>query len=120
MRGTHAAGIVISAEPVAEHVLLQRSADEYLQTQSSKDTVEELLLAENGFTGLRNLTVIQETVEHISANRAWILIRIPLPTEDPETCAMLCAGDTVGVFQFGIVRFYRAVETIAAGTLRRI
>ncbi|MCI5837346.1 MAG: DNA polymerase III subunit alpha [Veillonellaceae bacterium] len=97
--GTHAAGIVISAEPVAEHVPLQRSADEYLQTQFEKDTVEELGLLKMDLLGLRNLTVIQETVEHIRANRGLDIDPNALPTEDPETCAMLCAGDTVGVFQ---------------------
>lgn len=97
--GTHAAGIVISKDPVAEHVPLQKSADDYLQTQYEKDTVEELGLLKMDLLGLRNLTVIQETVELIRNNRGIIVDVDHLPETDPETCAMLCEGDTVGVFQ---------------------
>ncbi len=97
--GTHAAGVVISEEPVVEYVPLQRSADDYLQTQYEKDTVEELGLLKMDLLGLRNLTVIQETVELVKESRGVDIDVNHLPTEDALTCSMLCAGDTVGVFQ---------------------
>ena len=97
--GTHAAGLVISKDPVADYVPLQKSADGFLQTQYEKDTVEELGLLKMDLLGLRNLTVIQDTVAMIRDGRGEIVDPDALPTTDEATCAMLCAGDTVGVFQ---------------------
>lgn len=97
--GTHAAGLVISKDPVADYVPLQKSADGFLQTQYEKDMVEELGLLKMDLLGLRNLTVIQDTVAMIRESRGETVDPDNLPTTDAATCTMLCAGDTVGVFQ---------------------
>lgn len=97
--GTHAAGVVICSEPVDEYVPIQRTQDGFLQTQYEKDLDEELGLLKMDLLGLRNLTVIQDAVDMIRKNRGIDLDVNRLPSRDEKTCRMLCAGDTVGVFQ---------------------
>ena len=97
--GTHAAGVVICASPVDDYVPIQLTQDGFLQTQYEKDQDEELGLLKMDLLGLRNLTVIHDALEMIRKNRGIDLDINHLPDEDEKTCAMLCAGDTVGVFQ---------------------
>ena len=62
--GTHAAGVVISAEPISEFVPLQRNGD-IITTQFYKEIIEELGLLKMDFLGLRTLTVIRDTLDFI-------------------------------------------------------
>lgn len=97
--GTHAAGVVICASPVDDYVPIQLTQDGFFQTQYEKDLDEELGLLKMDLLGLRNLTVIHDAVEMIRENHGIDLDMETLPNRDEKTCAMLCAGDTVGVFQ---------------------
>lgn len=97
--GTHAAGVVICSAPVDDYVPIQLTQDGFLQTQYEKDLDEELGLLKMDLLGLRNLTVIHDALEMIRENRGIDLDINALPHRDEETCRMLCAGDTVGVFQ---------------------
>lgn len=97
--GTHAAGVVICSEPVEEYVPIQLTQDNFIQTQYEKDLDEELGLLKMDLLGLRNLTVIHDALEMIKSNRGIDLDIEAIPNEDELTCKMLCAGDTVGVFQ---------------------
>ena len=94
---THAAGVVITAEPVRTYVPLSRN-DDTIVTQYTMTTIEELGLLKMDFLGLRNLTVIKDAQEQIqSLNPGFDIARIP--DDDPETFAMLAEGRTQGVFQ---------------------
>lgn len=97
--GTHAAGVVICSSPVDDYVPIQLTQDGFLQTQYEKDLDEELGLLKMDLLGLRNLTVIHDALEMIRENRGIDLDIDALPSRDEATCRMLCAGDTVGVFQ---------------------
>lgn len=97
--GTHAAGVVICSSPVDDYVPIQLTQDGFLQTQYEKDLDEELGLLKMDLLGLRNLTVIHDALEMIRENRGIDLDINALPSRDELTCRMLCAGDTVGVFQ---------------------
>ena len=97
--GTHAAGVVICSSPVDDYVPIQLTQDDFLQTQYEKDLDEELGLLKMDLLGLRNLTVIHDALEMIRENRGIDLDVNALPSRDEATCRMLCAGDTVGVFQ---------------------
>lgn len=97
--GTHAAGVVICAEPVDEYVPIQLTQDGFIQTQYEKDQDEALGLLKMDLLGLRNLTVIHDALEMIQSNRGISLDINEIPSVDKETCEMLCRGDTTGVFQ---------------------
>lgn len=97
--GTHAAGVVICSKPVEEYVPIQLTQDGFIQTQYEKDQVEQLGLLKMDLLGLRNLTGIHDALEMIRENRGIDLDINKIPSEDEETCKMLCDGDTIGVFQ---------------------
>lgn len=95
---THAAGVVISAEPTVECVPLQRN-DEAVTTQFSMTTLEELGLLKMDFLGLRTLTVIRDTLSYLEEKGAQIPDWNAMQYDDPEVFAMISATDTDGVFQ---------------------
>ncbi len=94
---THAAGVVITADPVSSYVPLSRN-DDTIVTQYTMTTIEELGLLKMDFLGLRNLTVIKDAQEQIRAIDPGFNIDT-IPDNDPETFAMLAEGKTQGVFQ---------------------
>ena len=94
---THAAGVVITAEPVCSYVPLSRN-DDTIVTQYTMTTIEELGLLKMDFLGLRNLTVIRDAELQIQKfNPEFSMDKIP--DNDPETFKMLTEGKTQGVFQ---------------------
>ena len=94
---THAAGVVITAEPVRTYVPLSRN-DETIVTQYTMTTIEELGLLKMDFLGLRNLTVIRDAEEQIrKINPGFSMDAIP--DDDAQTFQMLAEGKTQGVFQ---------------------
>ena len=94
---THAAGVVITADPVYSYVPLSRN-DDTIVTQYTMTTIEELGLLKMDFLGLRNLTVIKDAENQIKQfNPDFSMDRIP--DDDPETFAMVAEGKTQGVFQ---------------------
>ena len=94
---THAAGVVITKNPVHTYVPLATN-DDVIVTQYTMTTLEELGLLKMDFLGLRNLTVIEDAVQDIRKKVPdFDMSRIP--DDDPETFAMLSAGQTSGVFQ---------------------
>lgn len=97
--GTHAAGVVICSAPVDDFVPIQLTQENFIQTQYEKDQVEKLGLLKMDLLGLRNLTVIQDTVDMIKETRNIDLDVRKIPYKDKATSEMLCQGDTIGVFQ---------------------
>jgi DNA polymerase-3 subunit alpha len=99
---THAAGVVIGAEPLASIVPLARatSGNEGVVTQFDMKGVSRIGLLKMDFLGLTNLTVIQEAVENIEKVRGVRIDIDSIPLEDPATYELLCHADTHGVFQF--------------------
>ncbi len=95
---THAAGVVVTREPVDHYVPLAMGEDSAI-TQFPMTTLEELGLLKIDLLGLRNLTVIDDTVKAVRAARPDFDIET-VPVDDAATFAMLAKGDTNGVFQF--------------------
>ena len=94
---THAAGVVITADPVCSYVPLSRN-DDTIVTQYTMTTIEELGLLKMDFLGLRNLTVIQDAERQIrKIDPNFDITKIP--EDDAATYAMLAEGKTQGVFQ---------------------
>ena len=98
----HAAGVVIADRPIVEYVPLKR-ADEAngggIVTQYEMGGVESLGLLKMDFLGLRNLTVLTDTVANLKRGRGVDLDVDNVPLEDAATFGMLTAGHTIGVFQ---------------------
>ncbi len=96
--GTHAAGVVISAQPLYEIIPLQKN-DETVTTQYPMGAVEELGLLKMDFLGLRNLTIIEYACDMVgqSTNNRPDMRAIPL--DDIAVYDMISEGDTDGVFQ---------------------
>ena len=94
---THAAGVVITAQPVCTYVPLSRN-DDTIVTQYTMTTIEELGLLKMDFLGLRNLSVIDDAQKQIREFKPDFDIS-KVPDDDPETFAMLAEGKTQGVFQ---------------------
>jgi len=95
----HAAGVVISDRPLVEYLPLRRDDSAGgVVTQYEMNAVARLGLLKMDFLGLRNLTVITDTLRHLE-RRGTPLDVDAIPLDDAETYAMLCAGDTIGVFQ---------------------
>ena len=94
---THAAGVVITADPVHTYVPLARN-DETMVTQYTMTTIEELGLLKMDFLGLRNLTVIKDAENQIKQFEPDFSMN-NIPDDDAETFAMVAEGKTQGVFQ---------------------
>lgn len=94
---THAAGVVITANPVCSYVPLSKN-DDTVVTQYTMTTIEELGLLKMDFLGLRNLTVIQDAEKQIQGKTPSFRID-RIPDDDPDTFRMLSEGKTSGVFQ---------------------
>ncbi len=94
---THAAGVVITRDPVSQYVPLAKN-DSSIVTQYTMTTLEELGLLKMDFLGLRNLTVLKDTQEMIQRqDPSFSLDNIK---EDSDVFEMFSNGDTDGVFQF--------------------
>src|SRR5690606_38191321 len=95
----HAAGIVIASKPLVASVTLCVDKDGNVLTQFSGTDIEKIGLIKFDFLGLKNLTLIQNTVNRIKANRGIEVDVSALPLDDKKTYRLLSRGETVGVFQ---------------------
>ena len=96
---THAAGIVISKEPLINYLPLQRTSEDFVMTQFPMKVVEEIGLLKMDFLGLRNLTILQEAVRRIEETRGLKLDLQTLTLDDPQTYTLLASGNSTGIFQ---------------------
>jgi len=97
---THAAGVVISKEPLKRVVPLQRSTEgDGVTTQFDMDAVPEVGLLKMDVLGLRTLTVIKHASELIQQSQGISIDFEQIPIDDPITFELLSRGDTAGVFQ---------------------
>lgn len=99
--GVHAAGVIMSSDPLIDVIpLMRREADGQVITQFDYPTCEGLGLIKMDFLGLRNLTIISDALENISFNRdGFVLDLETLPLDDKASYELLARGETLGVFQ---------------------
>lgn len=95
----HAAGVVISPEPLHNIVPLSKGAKDEVVTQYTMDDVEGMGLLKMDFLGLRTLTVIQNAVAMIKENRGVEIDSNNLPLDDASTYKLLSEARTIGIFQ---------------------
>lgn len=118
--GVHAAGVVISKDPLDEIVPLQRNNDGQTITQYSMEDVESLGLLKMDFLGLRNLTMIQRATELIEKNHGIHLDLDHLPLEDPNTYQILAKGELEGIFQLESSGMKQVVRDLKPSNLEDI
>jgi DNA polymerase-3 subunit alpha len=124
----HAAGVVISAQPLTEYVPLYRAKGdpkEPITTQYESTALEKIGLMKIDFLGLRTLTVVDETLRAVKENRGTELQPNDIPLGDEKTFELLRSAHTAGVFQLessgmrdlakkiGIDRFEEIVALVA-------
>ncbi|HEY3115539.1 MAG TPA: DNA polymerase III subunit alpha [Chloroflexota bacterium] len=115
---THAAGVVVSGEPLVHHVPLQRAKGEnLLMTQYEMHAVADIGLLKEDFLGLTNLTLLENAINLIEEVRGEKVDPWNLPENDPKTYAMLANGDTTGVFQMEGAGMRRTVREFKPTTL---
>jgi DNA polymerase III subunit alpha len=111
---THAAGVVISREPLTDLMPLQRATNsDGLMTQYEMHGVEALGLLKFDFLGLSNLTILRHAVDMIAAHRGETVDLDRIPLDDARTFELLASGETTGIFQLesaGMRRYIRELR----------
>ncbi len=97
---THAAGVVISPQPLTEIVPLYKSNKDEITTQYDMNALERIGLLKMDFLGLTTLTVLDDAVRLIKQNRGVDIDLTALALDDAPTYEMFARGDTTGIFQF--------------------
>ncbi len=112
---THACGVVISSEPLNEIVPLQHPTqdDQNIVTQYEMHAIEELGLLKMDFLGLKNLTIIEDTLSRIYKVHNQKIDIENLPLNDKKTYRLLQKGDCIGIFQLeseGMRRYLKQLK----------
>jgi DNA polymerase-3 subunit alpha len=121
---THAAGVVISQEPLAENVPLRRPVNESSDgdwipmTQWGMNEVAAVGLLKMDFLGLTNLTILEEAVALVKDHEGVDIDYMSLPDGDQKTYERLATGDTFGVFQLESGGMRRVVEELKPTSIR--
>jgi DNA polymerase-3 subunit alpha len=119
----HAAGVVITSDPVVDYVPIQKNEDGGVTTQFTMGILEELGLLKMDFLGLRTLTVIRDTLQFIKQTNNISIDLDKIDLDDPKVYKLFVEGKTDGVFQFessGMKNFMKelkpnSIEDIIAG-----
>jgi len=114
---THAAGVVISKEPLTRYVPLQRvskgDAEATVMTQFPMEDIAQIGLLKMDFLGLANLTILGKAKEIINQSRGTEIDLHRIPMDDAKTFALLSSGETTGVFQLegaGMRRYIKELK----------
>src|SRR6478672_6717220 len=100
--GVHAAGVIMSSEPLIDLIpIMRREQDGQIITQFDYPSCETLGLVKMDFLGLRNLTILDDAIANVRANRGEDVDLEALSKDmtDPKAYEVLAKGDTLGVFQ---------------------
>ncbi len=113
---THAAGVVISEDPLAEYVPLQlvsKGDNQAVMTQFHMDNISRLGLLKMDFLGLSNLTILAKATDIIRQNQGIAVDLQHVPLDDDRTFRLLAAGETKGIFQLessGMRRYLQELQ----------
>lgn len=120
--GTHASAVVMSEEPLVKYTPLQRATggSEELITQYSMKPTEEIGLLKMDFLGLKNLTIIQRTLEILKKTKGLDIDLQTIPMDDPATYELLQKGETTGVFQLESSGMRRYIKELKPTTFEDI
>jgi DNA polymerase III subunit alpha len=97
---THAAGVVISPQPLTELVPVYKTNRDEITTQYDMTALERIGLLKMDFLGLTTLTVLHDTVKMVQQNRGVTIDLDSLPLDDEAAYKLFSRGDTTAIFQF--------------------
>lgn len=98
--GVHACAVVMTPNPLTDHLPIQHASDgETIVTQFELHAVEDLGLLKMDFLGLKNLTIIEDTLKMVEKNHSIKININELPLDDTKTFKLLQEAQTTGVFQ---------------------
>lgn len=122
--GVHAAGIVISKEPLVEHIPLYKGSDNQAVTAFEMGILEKIGLLKMDFLGLSNLTVLARAVDNVNkvhGENSPLKNGIKdIPLDDPSAYELLANGQTVGVFQLESAGMTRYVKELRPQNVREL
>jgi len=113
---THAAGVVISPEPLTDLVPVYKTNRDEITTQFDMNALERIGLLKMDFLGLTTLTVLHDAVKMVEQNRGVKIDIDNLALDDADTYKLFARGDTTAIFQFeshgmrDILRRYQATR----------
>src|SRR5881409_565398 len=111
--GTHAAGVVITREPLTDLVPLERTkGSEGVQTQFEDKQLDRIGLLKFDFLGLANLTILDNAMKTIERTRGVVIDRATIPLDDKKTFELLASGETTGLFQLESAGMRRYVKEL--------
>ncbi len=127
---THAAGVVISDEPLINYVPLQRPTKAekveenggggVVVTQFPMETIAALGLLKMDFLGLINLTILQKARDLVSRTRGGEIDLLKLPFDDKKTFDLLASGETTGIFQLESPGMRRYIKQLRPESVREL
>ncbi|MCK8489499.1 DNA polymerase III subunit alpha [Paenibacillus sp. MBLB2552] len=109
---THAAGVVISRDPLTNAVPLQAGSENTALTQYSMENLEAIGLLKMDFLGLRTLSIIERSMNWIQEQAGSAPDFRLVPDDDPATYEMLGRGETTGVFQLESTGMRRVLKEL--------
>ena len=111
--GTHAAGVVITREPLTDLVALERTkGSDGVQTQFEDKQLDKLGLLKFDFLGLANLTILDRAMKTIERTRGITIDRGSIPLDDQKTFELLSSGETTGLFQLESAGMRRYIKDL--------
>ncbi|MDO8682228.1 MAG: DNA polymerase III subunit alpha [Armatimonadota bacterium] len=117
---THAAGVIISHDPLTEHVAVAKANKGEIISQYDAHSLEMLGLLKMDFLGLANLTTLARSVQNIKQQRGIDIDILSLPLDDQKTFEMLGSGDTTGVFQLEGSGMRRYIQELKPNSLKEL
>src|SRR5579871_2844789 len=116
----HAAGVIISHDPLVEYTPLTRSADGGCVTQYVAGTLEKIGLLKMDFLGLINLSILGQAIKNVERTTGKQLDVRKLPLDDKKTYELLGNGECVGVFQLESPQMRRYIQELKPSDVRDV
>ncbi len=116
----HAAGVIISHDPLVDYTPLSRSSDGGCVTQYPAGMLEKIGLLKMDFLGLVNLSILAQAVKNVEQTRGIKLDVRNLPLDDRKTYELLAKGECVGVFQLESPQMRRYIQELQPSNVRDV
>lgn len=118
--GVHAAGVLISDDPLTDHVPVQQGGKGEFVAQLAKKDIEKVGLLKMDFLGLANLTILANSISNVKRHRGIDVDIMKIPLDDQKVFDMLGRGDTNGVFQLEGAGMRRNVIELKPNSVREL
>ncbi|MEN6355538.1 MAG: DNA polymerase III subunit alpha [Armatimonadota bacterium] len=118
--GVHAAGVLISYDPLTDHVPVQQGGKGEFVAQMAKKDIAKVGLLKMDFLGLANLTILANSIKNVKKSQGIDIDIMNIPLDDKKTYEMLGRGDTNGVFQLEGAGMRRNVIELKPNSVREL